>query len=110
MAVSNLRNSMENKPPFRKLLGYAFDPSLSIRLDTVQVNSIVYKVGREDLDLFPGTQRQTVPAGEYIEIIDFDPATGVFYNPVDLNDRFLLAQDGLEPSVSNPQFHQQMVY
>lgn len=110
MAVSNLHNLLENKPPFRKLRGYAFDPSLSIRLDTVQVNRIVYKVGWEELDLFPGTLRQTIPAGEYIEIIDFDPATGVFYNPVDLNDRYLLAQDGLEPSVSNPQFHQQMVY
>ena len=29
---------------------------------------------------------------------------------VDLNDAYLLAQDGLAPSEGNPQFHQQMVY
>ena len=29
---------------------------------------------------------------------------------MDLNDPHLLAQDGLDPSESNPQFHQQMVY
>jgi len=32
------------------------------------------------------------------------------YKPVDLNDPWILAQDGLAPSESNPQFHQQMVY
>ncbi len=43
-------------------------------------------------------------------MIDFDPATGTYYKPVDLNDPYLLAQDGLPPSDGNPQFHQQMVY
>ncbi len=33
-----------------------------------------------------------------------------FYLPVDLNHPYILAQDGLDPSGSNPQFHQQMVY
>ena len=32
------------------------------------------------------------------------------YEPVDLNDKKLLAQDGLPPSEGNPKFHQQMVY
>ena len=50
------------------------------------------------------------PIGEYIEVIDVDPASNRAYLPVDLNDPFLLAQDGLTPSESNPQFHQQMVY
>src|SRR5690606_38828512 len=50
------------------------------------------------------------PMGEYIEVIDFDPTTKRFYAPVDLNDGDLLAQDGLEPAETNPQFHQQMVY
>jgi hypothetical protein len=100
----------EKTPPNRKLRGYAFDPSLSLLLETAQVNNIVYKVEWEILDTHPQNKKQTVPAGEYIEIIDYDPATGVFYDPVDLNERYLLAQDGLEPSVSNPKFHQQMVY
>jgi hypothetical protein len=109
--IQNASDSFtEKKPPYRKLRGYAFDPSLSILLETAQVNNITYKVEWEDLDTLPQNTKQTVPAGEYIEIIDYDPATGVFYDAVDLNERFLLAQDGLEPSVSNPQFHQQMVY
>src|SRR4030095_11507949 len=50
------------------------------------------------------------PVGEYIEVIDADPASGTFYRPVDLNDQWVLAQEGLAPSETNPQFHQQMVY
>jgi hypothetical protein len=42
--------------------------------------------------------------------VDYDPATNCFYAPVDLNDPYLLATDGLAPSEGNPQFHQQMVY
>lgn len=98
------------KPPFRKLRGYAFDPSLSLQLATVDVNEIVYKVEWEDLENSPSGTTDVYPQGEYIEVIDFDPASGVFYPSVNLNDLYLLAQDGLNPSVSNPQFHQQMVY
>jgi hypothetical protein len=98
-----------NKPVSRKLRAYAFDPSLSLTTDTVHINNIVYKVEWEELQP-SGTGTETLPVGEYIEIIDYDPASGVFYPPVDLNDPYLLAQDGLNPSVSNPQFHQQMVY
>ncbi len=90
-------------PPFRKLRGYAFDPSLSLKIDTVFINDLVYKVIWEE-DIKAG------PVGEYLEVIDFDPTVKKFYEPVNLNDVYILAQDGLEPSESNPQFHQQMVY
>ena len=50
------------------------------------------------------------PVGEYLEVVDRDPASKAFYAPVDLDDPHLLAQCGLTPSESNPQFHQQMVY
>jgi hypothetical protein len=90
-------------PPFRKLKGYAFDPSLSMRVDTSLINDIVYKVPWENA-LAAG------PVGEYVEVVDYDPTLQKFYSPVNLNDPELLAQDGLEPSESNPQFHQQMVY
>ncbi|HUS07780.1 MAG TPA: hypothetical protein VMZ52_15855, partial [Bryobacteraceae bacterium] len=33
-----------------------------------------------------------------------------FYDPVNLDEPYLLAQDGLEPSEGNPKFHQQFVY
>ena len=98
------------KPSVRRLRGYAFDPSLSLNNDTSFFNEIIYKIPWED-NLKPG------PSGDYIEIIDFDPTIpngskdyGKFYKPVDLNDPFILAQDGFKPSDSNPQFHQQMVY
>ena len=50
------------------------------------------------------------PVNEDLEVIDFDPSSGCFYAPVDLNDPRILAQDGLRPSETNPQFHQQMVF
>lgn len=96
---------MIKKPPFRKLRGYAFDPSLSLKIDTALINDITYKIRWEDEEhLKPG------PIGEYIEVIDYDPTVNKFYSPVDLNHPYILAQDGLDPSGSNPQFHQQMVY
>jgi hypothetical protein len=50
------------------------------------------------------------PTGEYIEVIDFDPPSGCFYAPANLDDPLILAQDGHAPAEGNPQFHQQMVY
>jgi hypothetical protein len=50
------------------------------------------------------------PAGEYIEVVDIDPPSGGFYEPIDLNHPALLVQDGLTPSEGNPKFHQQMVH
>ncbi|MFN8288709.1 MAG: hypothetical protein U0U70_00490 [Chitinophagaceae bacterium] len=102
---------MIKKPPYRKLRGYAFDPSLSLKMSTALINDITYKIPWEDpydekteKGLLPG------PVGEYIEVVDYDPTVKKFYSPVDLFDNYILAQDGLEPSASNPQFHQQMVY
>jgi hypothetical protein len=90
------------QPPFRKLRGYAFDPLLSSQSATADINSVDYQVAWESLQ--PG------PIGEYVEVIDYDPTIKKFYEPVDLDHPYLLAQDGLAPSESNPQFHQQMVY
>jgi hypothetical protein len=82
---------------------YAFDPSLDTQLEMAVINQIVVKAPWEE-NLEPG------PVGEYLEVVDFDPASGAFYPPIDLNDPTLLAQDGLAPSEGTPQFHQQMVY
>jgi hypothetical protein len=90
-------------PPFRALRGYAFDPSLSTQLETAVLNEVVFRVKWEK-DLKPG------PVGEYLEVVDVDPASGCYYAPVDLNHPHLLGQAGLAPSEGNPQFHQQMVY
>lgn len=97
-------------PALRRLRGYASDPSLSLSLSTMLVNDLTYQVKWEELTQREGEYSASWPQGEYLEIVDYDPATGKFYEPVDLDHPHLLAQDGLAPSVSNPQFHQQMVY
>ena len=84
-------------PPYRRLRTYAIDPSMSARLKTASINQGLLKVRWEHLE--PG------PTGEYIAVKD-DPQ----YGAVDLNDPRVLAQDGLNPSEGNPQFHQQMTY
>ncbi len=90
-------------PPFRCLRGYALDPSMSLELETAGINEITYKIPWEE-NLKPG------PGGEYIKVVDRDPPSNAIYIPVDLNEKEILASDGLDPSESNPQFHQQMVY
>jgi hypothetical protein len=101
-AISALRE----QPSRRRLRGYTFDPSLSLIIDTFEINNIVYRVRweREEDGFGEG------PVGEYVEVVDYDPTVRRFYPPVDLNDLYILANDGLDPSESNPQFHQQMVY
>ncbi len=74
-----------------------------MRLETALINSTIFYLPWEP-DLAPG------PVGEYVEVVDYDPASRRWYEPVDLNAAELLAQDGLPPAEGNPQFHQQMVY
>ena len=96
-------------PRERRLRVFAFDPSLGVELATAGINEVTIAVPWERDD--KGTDvLQPGPVGEYVEVIDHDPASAGFYAPVDLNDNAILAQDGLPPSESNPQFHQQMVY
>ncbi len=89
-------------PAYRYLRGYALDPGFSTRLDTVGMNSALYRVRFETL--------ARGPVGEYVEVVDFDPASGCWYDPVDLSDERVAAQQGLHPSEGDPQFHQQFVY
>lgn len=89
-------------PVTRRLRAFAFDPSLGARMESAAFNDITLEVAWEPLE--------RGPVGEYVEVVDVDPASGACYHPVDLNHPHLLAQDGLPPSESNPQFHQQMVY
>ncbi len=89
-------------PSHRKLRIFALDPSLSTSLRTVAFNRVTLEVPWEPLK--PG------PVGEYLEVVDVDPASGAVYAPVDLDDPRILASDGLGPDESDPWFHQQMVY
>jgi hypothetical protein len=91
------------KPSVRRLRAYAFDPIISRGIETESINEITIKLPW-DSELEPG------PVDEYVAVVDYDPATGVFYEPVDLDHVHMLAQDGLPPSENDPRFHQQMVY
>lgn len=108
------------QPTSRRLRIYSIDPSLAQSLETHAIRETRIEIPWEDTseeDIFRDSEaekRDTPltpgPCGEYVEVIDFDPAAVRCYKPVDLNDPYLLAQDGLAPSDGNPQFHQQMVY
>jgi hypothetical protein len=50
------------------------------------------------------------PAGKRVVVVDYDGGHNRFYPPVDLNDPAILMQGGLDPTESDPRFHQQMVY
>lgn len=88
-------------PPHRAVRVYAVDPSLSARLDTASINEVTLNIRWEKLG--------KGPTGEYLAVDDVY-APKKRYQPVDLDDPRLLAQDGWAPSEGNPQFHQQMVY
>ncbi|QOZ23825.1 hypothetical protein XH93_09490 [Bradyrhizobium sp. CCBAU 51753] len=91
-----------NTPPFRRLRIYAFDPSASLDMQTAVINEARVQLPWEEL--------AEGPSGEYVEVIDMDPASGGFYAAVKLDEVALLVQDGLAPSEGNPKFHQQMAY
>src|SRR5262249_46292516 len=82
----------------RPLMAYAFDPTHGRYLG----NYLTLNVPYEKLE--PG------PIGRYLAVIDYDSSNDRQYRPVDLNTPEILIQGGLEPSESDPRFHQQMVY
>src|SRR5215475_14416079 len=89
-------------PPNRRLRIFAYDPSLQTDPDMFGVNEAIV-VLRWEKDLGPG------PVGEYLEVVDVDPASRCCYAPVDLDNPNILVRRGLTPSEADPQFHQQMV-
>jgi len=100
MTISSSQTPSKPAPQWRRLRGYAFDPGLSQRFDTARINEIVFRIPWEDVA--PG------PVGEYVEVVDYDPASKCFYEPVNLKG--LEGSDGEDPDESNPKFHQQFVY
>jgi hypothetical protein len=89
-------------PSRRRLRVFAYDPGLEVKLETYAINQALADVRWEKLA--PG------PVGEYIEVVDVDPASRSCYAPIDLDDPYLLVQNGRAPAESDAQFHQQMVY
>jgi hypothetical protein len=90
---------IQSPPPRRPLRIFASDPMVGAsapRRITIEVNN--------EPDLQAG------PVGDRLEVVDYDGAHDKFYQPVNLNDPPILMQNGLEPTESDPRFHQQMVY
>lgn len=93
-----------NRPPVhlpgrRLLRTFAFDP-MSTRLSG---RFLVLDVPFEAA-LSPG------PCGDLLQVVDYDATRGQWYEPIDLNDPAVLAQDGLRPAEGDPRAHQQIVY
>src|SRR5215213_5267329 len=85
-------------PDTRPLKCYAFDPSHGKFFGNEMTLHVKYE------KLGPG------PIGDRLAVVDYDGANKTFYNPVDLEHPSLLISSGLNPSESDPRFHQQMVY
>jgi hypothetical protein len=86
-------------PSRRPLKIYAFDPMLGRRA-----------AGRITIDIPNEPGLKPGPTGERIHVVDYDGVNRCFYSPVDLNDAAILMDNGLEPTESDPRFHQQMAY
>jgi hypothetical protein len=87
-----------DEPSSRPLKVYAFDPSRGRTLGNYMTVNVPYEKLENGL------------SGEYLQVIDYDASNKCYYQPVDLNNPSVLMQGGLEPSESDPRFHQQMVY
>jgi hypothetical protein len=66
--------------------------------------------GNEVTITIPNENLKRGPASERIKVIDYDGTLNVYYAPVDLDEGPILMRNGLDPSESDPRFHQQMVY
>jgi hypothetical protein len=85
-------------PGRRPLKVYAFDPSLGRMLG----NHLTLSVRYEPL--------KAGPIGARFAVVDYDGSAKTFYEAVDLDHPAILLRGGLDPSESDPRFHQQMVY
>lgn len=85
-------------PAVRPLKVYAIDPSAGNYVG----NRMTVGVKWEPLQ--PG------PVGAKVAVVDYDPVHDSYYTPVDLDDPAILIRGGIDPTESDPRFHQQMVY
>jgi hypothetical protein len=98
--MKRIESSYVQRPPSRRPVRiFASDPMVGAsapRRITIEITN--------EANLAAG------PKGSRIEVIDYDGAHDQFYEPVNLNDPAILMQHGVDPTESDPRFHQQMVY
>jgi hypothetical protein len=92
-----------DQPSTRPLKAYALDPSAGRLLG----NEMTLNVRYQELEAGPVVKER---AADAIAIVDYDGANGTYYKPVNLDDPKILIRGGLNPTESDPRFHQQMVY
>jgi hypothetical protein len=85
-------------PVYRPLRIFTQDPSTPRRDGSIATVNVPYE------PLAPG------PESAIFQIDNYDGWQQLHYRQVNLDDPSVLIRDGREPSVSDPQFHQQMVY
>jgi hypothetical protein len=85
-------------PIYRPLRIFSLDPSQSKLHGAVAIVNVPYE------PLLPG------PVGRLFEVVNQDRARNLRYARVDLDEQKTLILNGRDPSPSDPQFHQQMVY
>ncbi len=92
----------------RRLKIYAFDPQLGRR----RKHRISIEVPYEKLDetTDESGRVRSVPTGRLVSIVDYDAHADCHYDLVDLDSPQILYGGGLEPTVDDPMFHQQMLY
>jgi hypothetical protein len=86
------------RPERRPLRIFAVDPMVPHAVGNRTTITVPFE------DLAPG------PKGARLEVIDYDGENNQFYEPVNLDHPSILVGAGLEPSESDPRFHQQMTY
>ncbi|HEX5731504.1 MAG TPA: peptidase M4 [Blastocatellia bacterium] len=96
--MGNKPGTDESTIRHRPLKVYAFDPSRGRTLGNYMTINVEYE------DVQPG------PLGKYVHVIDYDATHDCYYLPIDLTERKILIQGGIDPNESDPRFHQQMVY
>jgi len=103
----------QRQPEFRHLRIYAIDPMVS----RAPEHQATVQIRFEKLKLWRGKSlsKKKDPVslrGSRVEVVDLDAAAPmpIWFKPVNLDDANIAMQHGLEPSESDPQFHQQMVY
>ncbi|MEP3331633.1 hypothetical protein [Sedimentitalea sp.] len=103
-----MSSSVSFQPP-RRLRVFAFDPGTGNGYANRGIREMSISVPWE-MDPKQRDEKFFGPNGEYLQVVDYDPASGVFYEPINLNAPEVLYNEGLSPSAENPKFHQQMVY
>jgi hypothetical protein len=91
--------------------GHPIDPPLRRPLKIFELDPLVSRgtPGGLTIDI-PNERLQPGPTGERVRVVDYDGVLRRYYEPVDLNDPAIVMQGGLNPTESDPRFHQQMVY